>query len=206
MTGGRKSVLVTGASTGIGRATAEHLAQAGWMVFAGVRDVADEAPGAQAVELDVTSEESIESAVAEIARMTGGTLDAVVNNAGIPVTGAIETIPVEDWRSIVDTNLTGHFLVTKAVLPLIRAAQGKVMFVTSLGGVVAFPYAGAYHATKFGVEGMAESLRAEVRSQGVDVIVVEPGSMSTEIWGKGREHLAKTRRRAHAGAARGVWR
>ncbi len=78
-------------------------------------------------------------------------------------------------------------------MPLIRSAEGRVLFVTSLGGRVAFPYAGAYHATKFGVEGLAESLRAEVRSQGVDVIVVEPGTMSTEIWGKGRENLARTR-------------
>jgi NAD(P)-dependent dehydrogenase (short-subunit alcohol dehydrogenase family) len=192
MTGGRKSVLITGASTGIGRATAEHLAQEGWMVFAGVRDVADEPPGTQAVELDVTSVEAVQSAATEISRTSGGALDAVVNNAGIPVVGAVETIPSEDFRRIIDTNLVGHFEVTKAVLPMIRKAKGRVVFVTSLGGRVAFPYAGAYHTTKFGVEGLAESLRAEMSSLGVDVVVVEPGTMSTEIWGKGQEHLRKT--------------
>jgi NAD(P)-dependent dehydrogenase (short-subunit alcohol dehydrogenase family) len=192
MAGGRQSVLITGASTGIGRATAERLAEAGWMVFAGMRDVADVPAGAQAVELDVTSTESVESAVAEIARTTGGTLDAVVNNAGIPVVGAIETIRSDDFRRIVDTNLIGHFEVTKAVLPMIRKAKGRIIFVTSLGGRVAFPYAGAYHATKFGMEGLADSLRAEMSSLGVDVIVVEPGTMRTEIWGKGQEHLKKT--------------
>lgn len=189
---GKQSVLITGASTGIGEATAKHLAEEGWMVFAGVRDLADVPVGTQGVELDVTSEESIEAAVAEISRTTGGTLDAVVNNAGIPVTGAIETIPTEDWRRIIETNLTGYFVVTKTVLPLIRKAEGKVVFVTSLGGRVAFPYAGAYHTTKFGLEGMAESLRAEMSSLGVDVVVVEPGTMSSEIWGKGQEHLEKT--------------
>src|SRR5687768_17227088 len=114
MAGGRKSVLITGASTGIGKAGAEHLAESGWMVLAGVRDVADEPAGAHAIQLDVASEESVESAVAEVSRLAGGTLDAVVNNAGIPVTGAIETIRAEDWRAIVDANLTGGFLVTKA--------------------------------------------------------------------------------------------
>ncbi|MDQ2675337.1 MAG: SDR family oxidoreductase [Actinomycetota bacterium] len=194
MTGSRNSVLITGASTGIGRAAAEHLAGEGWLVFAGVRG-GEEVSGCRMVDLDVTSEDSVTSAAEEIGRELGGRLDAVVNNAGIPVTGAIETIPTEDWRRIVDTNLTGPFLVTKAMLPLIRAARGRILFVTSLGGRVAFPYAGAYHATKFGLEGMAESLRAEVRSLGVDVAVVEPGTMATEIWGKGRESLAKTRAR-----------
>ena len=190
----RRTVLITGASTGIGRATAEELAGAGWQVFAGVRG-GEEVPGCRTVDLDVTSEDSVASAAREIGQAVGGSLDAVVNNAGIPVTGPIETIPTEDWRRIVDTNLTGSFLVTKAVLPLIRAAKGRIVFVTSLGGRVAFPYAGAYHATKFGLEGMTESLRAEVRSLEVEVAVVEPGAMATEIWGKGRESLAKTRAR-----------
>jgi NAD(P)-dependent dehydrogenase (short-subunit alcohol dehydrogenase family) len=191
MEGGQRSALVTGASTGIGRATAERLSSEGWQVFAGVRG-SDEVPGAETVELDVTSDGSITAAAELISARTGGRLDAVVNNAGIPVTGAVETIPADDWRLLIDTNLTGSFLVTQAVLPMIRAAEGKVLFVTSLGGRVAFPYASAYHASKFALEGLADSLRAEVESLGVDVICVEPGSMSTEIWGKGREHLRKT--------------
>ena len=143
------------------------------------------------IELDVTSAESIAAARERVA--ASGRLDALVNNAGIPVTGAVETIPVEDFRALIETNLIGQFAVTKAFLPLIRAAQGRIVFVGSLGGRVAFPYASAYHASKFGIEGLAESLRSEMRPFGVEVSVIEPGSMATEIWGKGREHLAKVR-------------
>ena len=117
---------------------------------------------------------------------------APVNNAGIPVTGAVETIPVEDFRALIETNLIGQFAVTKAFLPLITA-PGRVVFVGSLGGRVAFPYASAYHASKFGIEGLAESLRSEMRPFGVEVSVIEPSSMATEIWGKGPEHLSKVR-------------
>ena len=176
-----------------GQSTATHLAREGWHVFAGVRSPADATFGApvEVIELDVTSVESI-AAAREHVTSSGG-LDALVNNAGIPVTGAVETIPVEDFRALIETNLIGQFAVTKAFLPLIRAAQGRIVFVGSLGGRVAFPYASAYHASKFGIEGLAESLRSEMRPFGVEVSVIEPGSMATEIWGKGREHLAKVR-------------
>jgi NAD(P)-dependent dehydrogenase (short-subunit alcohol dehydrogenase family) len=189
------SVLITGASSGIGHSTATHLAREGWRVFAGVRSPEDTPFGApvEPVELDVTSADSIAAACERVATSTGGRLDALVNNAGIPVTGAVETIPVEDFRALIETNLIGQFAVTKAFLPLIRTAQGRVVFVGSLGGRVAFPYASAYHASKFGIEGLAESLRSEMRPFAVEVSVIEPGSMTTEIWGKGREHLSKLR-------------
>ena len=141
----------------------------------------------------MTSAESIAGALAHVGERTGGRLDALVNNAGIPVAGAVETIPVEDFRELIETNLIGSFAVTKAFLPLIRHAQGRIVFVGSLGGRVAFPYASAYHASKFGIEGLAESLRSEMRPLGVGVSVIEPATMATEIWGKGREQLSAVR-------------
>jgi NAD(P)-dependent dehydrogenase (short-subunit alcohol dehydrogenase family) len=188
------SVLITGASSGIGRSTATLLAGEGWRVFAGVRDPASAQLGAaEVLELDVTSAESIAAALAHVRERTGGRLDALVNNAGIPVAGAVETVPVEDFRALIETNLIGAFAVTKAFLPLIRRAHGRIVFVSSLGGRVAFPYASAYHASKFGIEGLAESLRSEMRPLEVSVSVVEPATMATEIWGKGREQLSAVR-------------
>jgi NAD(P)-dependent dehydrogenase (short-subunit alcohol dehydrogenase family) len=188
------SVLITGASTGIGHSTATRLAEAGWRVFAGVRDTAGaRLEGVEVVELDVTSADSIASALAHVGERTGGRLDALVNNAGIPVAGAVETVPVEDFRELIETNLIGSFAVTKAFLPLVRHARGRIVFVGSLGGRVAFPYASAYHASKFGIEGLAESLRSEMRPLGVSVSVIEPATMATEIWGKGREQLSAVR-------------
>jgi NAD(P)-dependent dehydrogenase (short-subunit alcohol dehydrogenase family) len=128
-----------------------------------------------------------------VSEQTCGRLDALVNNAGIPVAGAVETIPVEDFRELIETNLIGSFAVTRAFLPLVRHARGRIVFVGSLGGRVAFPYASAYHASKFGIEGLAESLRSEMRPLGVGVSVIEPATMATEIWGKGREQLSAVR-------------
>ena len=194
MNGDSPSVLITGASSGIGQSTATGLAENGWRVFAGVRDTAGaQLAGAEVVELDVTSADSIASALEHVRGQTGGRLDALVNNAGIPVAGAVETVPVEDFRALIETNLIGSFAVTKAFLPLVRRARGRVVFVGSLGGRVAFPYASAYHASKFAIEGLAESLRAEMLPLGVGVSVVEPGAMATEIWGKGREQLSAVR-------------
>jgi NAD(P)-dependent dehydrogenase (short-subunit alcohol dehydrogenase family) len=188
------SALITGASSGIGQSTATRLAGNGWRVFAGVRDPAGaQLGGAEVVELDVTSADSIARALEHVRAQTGGRLDALVNNAGIPVAGAMETVPVADFRALIETNLIGSFAVTKAFLPLVRQARGRVVFVGSLGGRVAFPYASAYHASKFGIEGLAESLRAEMLPLGVSVSVVEPGAMATEIWGKGREQLSAVR-------------
>lgn len=193
--GDGKSVLVTGASTGIGHATAARLAESGWRVFAGMRRPGEvaQAFGAQAIELDVTSEQSIAAAREAISGETGGRLDALVNNAGIPVAGAVETIPTDDFRELIETNLIGQFAVTKACLPLLRHSRGRIVFIGSLGGRVAFPYASAYHASKFAIEGFAESLRAEMDPLGVTVSVIEPAAMGTEIWGKGREQLARVR-------------
>jgi NAD(P)-dependent dehydrogenase (short-subunit alcohol dehydrogenase family) len=197
--GDGRSVLVTGASSGIGAATVAMLAADGWHVFAGMHDRSDAAgaydPGVTAIHLDVTSEESIAAGLARVREVSGGRLDALVNNAGIPGAGPVEAIPLETFRAVIETNLVGTFAVTKACLPMLRASAGRVVIVSSLGGRVAFPFAAAYHASKFGVEGFAESLRAEVRDADVDVAVIEPASMATAIWEKGRDSLAETRER-----------
>jgi NAD(P)-dependent dehydrogenase (short-subunit alcohol dehydrogenase family) len=197
--GDGRSVLVTGASSGIGAATVAMLAADGWRVFAGMHDRGDAEgaydPEVTAIHLDVTSEESIAAGLAKVREISGGRLDALVNNAGIPGAGPVEAIPLETFRAVIETNLVGTFAVTKACLPMLRASAGRVVIVSSLGGRVAFPFAAAYHASKFGVEGFAESLRAEVRDLDVDVAVIEPASMATAIWEKGRDSLAETRER-----------
>jgi NAD(P)-dependent dehydrogenase (short-subunit alcohol dehydrogenase family) len=192
-----RTVLITGTSSGIGEASVSALAEAGWKVFAGKHDAADVKAGVGTsvipIALDVTSEASIAAAVDEVQREGG--LDALVNNAGIPGAGPVETIPMDIFREVIETNLIAQFAVTQAFLPMLRASRGRIVFVSSLGGRVAFPYASPYHASKFGLEGLAESLRAEMAPLGVDVSLIEPGSMATEIWAKGRSALSEARER-----------
>jgi NAD(P)-dependent dehydrogenase (short-subunit alcohol dehydrogenase family) len=139
--------------------------------------------------LDVTDEESIERARTSVTEATGGRLDALVNNAGIAVGGALEAVPPDDLRRILEVNVIGQVALTQAFLPPLRIAGGKVVFVGSLGGRVAFPYAAPYHASKFAIEAIGDSLRAEVRAQGVSVSIVEPGTISTPIWSKARAQV-----------------
>jgi NAD(P)-dependent dehydrogenase (short-subunit alcohol dehydrogenase family) len=185
-----RSVLVTGASTGIGRATALRLDAAGWRVFAGVRREADadslrEAGGERLVPLtlDVADAGQIAAAGERISTELGPAgLDGLVNNAGIGVPGPLETIPMEDFRRQVEVNLMGHVAVTKAMLPTIRRAPGRIVFISSIGGRIAFPLNGAYHVAKFGIEAAGDVFRQELRSAGISVSIVEPGSIKTPIW------------------------
>ncbi len=195
-----KTVLITGTSSGIGAACVEALvAEGGWQVLAGRRDGAEPqtSPGAGVtpIDLDVTSEASIAAAASRVHELTGGRLDALVNNAGIPGAGPVETVPMDEVRATIETNLIGQFAVTQAFLPQIRAGRGRVVFISSLGGRVAFPYASPYHASKWGLEALAESLRAEMAPLEVAVSLVEPASMKTEIWAKGRSSLDESRAR-----------
>jgi NAD(P)-dependent dehydrogenase (short-subunit alcohol dehydrogenase family) len=185
-----RSVLITGASTGIGRATALWLDGRGWRVFAGVRREEDaaslRAAGSQRLEplmLDVTDAGQIAAAAERIGAQVGEAgLDGLVNNAGIGVMGPLETIPLEDFRRQIEVNLTGQVAVTQAMLPLVRRARGRVVFVSSAGGRMALPFGGPYHAAKFGLEAVADSLRQELRPWGIEVLVIEPGSIDTPIW------------------------
>lgn len=188
-----RSALVTGSSTGIGRAAALRLDSDGWRVFAGVRKQEDaDALRAAASErltpvmLDVTDGEAIAAAAESIAAELGEVgLDGLVNNAGIGVPSPLETIPIEDFRRQIEVNLVGQVAVTQAMLPMIRAARGRIVFISSIGGRIAFPLGGAYHAAKFGIEAVGDVFRQELRPWKISVSLVEPGSIDTPIWERG---------------------
>ena len=182
------TALVTGASTGIGRATALRLDADGWDVLAGVRRAEDGerlAAGAsrrlRPVIVDVTDAAGIAAA----AREAGDRLDGLVNNAGIAVGGPVETIGLDELRHALEVNFVGAVSVTQAMLPALRAARGRVVFLSSIGGRVATPFLSPYNASKFAVEAVGDALRVELRRLGVRVSVVAPGSVATPIWEKG---------------------
>jgi NAD(P)-dependent dehydrogenase (short-subunit alcohol dehydrogenase family) len=187
-----RAVLITGASTGIGRATALRLDGDGWKVFAGVRKESDaealrEAGSERLVPLtlDVTDAGQIATAAARIEAEADRRLDGLVNNAGVAIPGPLETLDVDDFRRQIEVNLTGHVAVTQAMLPAIRSARGRVVFISSIGGRVALPLTGAYHAAKFGIEAVGDVFRQELRPWGISVSIVEPGSIDTPIWDRG---------------------
>ena len=184
MFGAMPTVLITGASRGIGRAVALRMAAAGWDVFAGVRSTKDGADLATAsdrimpIELDVTSAEHIAALDAALPER----LDGLVNNAGIVVGGAIETVPIGELREQLDVNVIAQVAVTQAVLPRLRASQGRIVFISSISGLVASPMMGPYAASKFAIEAIGDSLRLELRPWRIPVILVEPGQIDTDIW------------------------
>jgi NAD(P)-dependent dehydrogenase (short-subunit alcohol dehydrogenase family) len=189
-----RSVLVTGASTGIGRATALRLDGAGWRVFAGVRKEADAeslaqegSPNLVPVILDVTDPEQIAAAAARIEVESDGGLDGLVNNAGVAVPGPLETVPLADLRHQLEVNLVAYVAVTQAMLPQIRRARGRVVFLASIGGRIAFPFGGPYHASKFATEAIGDVFRQELRPWGIEVAIIEPGSIDTPIWERGQD-------------------
>ena len=178
-------VLITGCSTGIGRATAERLARAGFKVYATARrpdSIADlRQKGCEVLALDVTSDESMRAAVAAIEAKEGA-VDALVNNAGYSQSGAVETVSMEAARAQVETNVFGLARLTQLVLPGMRKkGAGRIVNVSSMGGKLTFPGGGWYHATKHAVEALSDALRMELRPFGVDVIVVEPGPIASEF-------------------------
>jgi NAD(P)-dependent dehydrogenase (short-subunit alcohol dehydrogenase family) len=182
------TVLVTGASTGIGEATVLRLQELGFEPVAGVRGDEDaerlRGVGLRTVRLDVTDPEQIAAARAELGE---GALAGLVNNAGVAVPAPLEFIPLDQLRDQLEVNLVGQVAVTQAFLPALRRAGGRVVNVSSIGGLVALPLMGAYNMSKFGLEAFSDSLRRELRPHGVDVIVIEPGGVKTQIWRKGNE-------------------
>jgi NAD(P)-dependent dehydrogenase (short-subunit alcohol dehydrogenase family) len=182
--------VVTGASSGVGRATAQALAESGFHVLAGVRRSQDgdeiAAERLEPVNLDITNAADI-AAIADRVREDRGArpLGALVNNAGIAVNAPVESMPMDGWRRQLEVNFFGQVALTQALLPALLEARGRVVNVSSIGGRVAGPTYGAYAASKFALEAMSDALRREVGRLGVRVIVVEPGTVATPIWDKG---------------------
>ncbi|MEO1060400.1 MAG: SDR family oxidoreductase [Actinomycetota bacterium] len=186
-----RHVLVTGASTGIGAATVEHLAGPGWTVHAGVRKLADGArlveshgDGVRPLLLDVTEPDQIAAAVEQLRSDSPGGLDGVVNNAGIVAAGPVELLRDDEWRSVFDVNVFGAVAVTRATLPLVRRARGRFVFVGSISGRTSAPTLAAYSSSKHAIEAICESLRHELAPQGIKVVLLEPGAVVTPIWDK----------------------
>lgn len=187
-----QSLLITGASSGIGRACALYFAGQGWRVFAGVRQNADaERLRSQGGEnltplfLDVTQAEQISEAAQIVAgELEGQGLTALINNAGIAFPGPLAYVPLADLEKHLAVNVTGQIAVTQAFLPLLRRAGGRVVMMSSMGGKNAIPFFGAYCGSKFALEGISDALRLELRPLGVRVIVLEPGAIDTPIWEK----------------------
>lgn len=198
-----KTVLITGASTGIGRATAEYLAAKGWRVFAGVRKEAD-GETLQAVSasilpiiLDVTKPEQIERAVREIDLALGGeTLNGLVNNAGVADYGPLALQDLATFKWHFEVNLFGALAVTQAALPLLgtetsrKGNPGRIVNISSVGGKISAPFLGAYASTKHALEAVTDSLRRELVVYGIDAIVVGPGAIKTPIWEKAENDVS----------------
>ena len=203
-------VLVTGATAGIGRATALHLAKQGHRVFASGRrahaleSLAKEAAGTklETLVLDVTKPESIAAAKAEILERTDGYgIDALVNNAGYGSVGPLEEVSDEKLRAQYETNVFGLMAMTRAFLPEMRARRsGRIINVSSVGGRLTFPMMGAYNSTKYAVESLSDALRVELRPFGVKVVIIEPGSIATEFADVAMGTIPEAQGSAYAGA------
>jgi NAD(P)-dependent dehydrogenase (short-subunit alcohol dehydrogenase family) len=179
------SVLITGAARGIGRAAALRLAGHGWEVIAGVRRAEDGQSLTQArpdrigtVTLDVTDPDQVRA----LDEALPARLDAVVNNAGVVVGGPVEAVPSAELRRQLEVNVLGQVAVTQAVLPRLRASCGRIVFVSSVSGLVATPMTGAYSASKFALEALADALRMELEPWGIRVVLVEPAQTDTDLW------------------------
>ena len=182
----RGTIFITGASTGIGRATAIRMANAGYTVIPGLRrDEPLPDPVAAPVLLDLADPESIAPACKEVLERAGGTLVGLVNNAGMSVGGVFEGLSLEDWRHQFEVNFFGHIALTQGLFPGLLSNKGRIVTVGSIGGRMSLPYLGPYTASKFAVRGWMDSLRAEIKSQGMRAVLIEPGAIATPLWEKG---------------------
>src|ERR1700730_7250159 len=190
----RRAVVVTGASTGIGRATALHLDRLGFRVFAGVRREADAEELKKAATqrlstllIDVTDGDGVRAAAERVEQESPEGLAGLVNNAGIAVGGPLEFVPIDAVRYQFEVNVIGMVAVTQALLPSLRKGHGRIVNIGSVGGRTAAPFVGPYAASKHAVEAFTESLRQELRPWGIWVAVIEPGAIATPIWEKGKQ-------------------
>lgn len=187
----KKYVLITGASSGIGKVSAFTLAKKGFKVLAGVRKEEDaekiksENPDIIPIFIDVTNQESIDTAVEKISKITKENgLYGLVNNAGIAVAGPLEFLPIDKLRLQLEVNVIGQINITQKLLPLIRKGKGRLVNMSSVSGFTAFPFSGAYAASKYAVEALSDSLRRELKPWKIPVSVIEPGVIKTPIWEK----------------------
>jgi len=192
-----RNVLITGTSTGLGRSVALGLAASGWRVFAGVRKTADARALAAEAEgdlvplvLDVAKPDSVARAAAELAGATGGELHGLINNAGVYLGGPLELMRPEEIDLTFAVNVIGLLALTRACLPMLRAAQGRIINISSISGLVAMPGVSVYAASKHAVEAITDALRVELHPFGIKVIAVEPGGIKTPIWEKGAKRDA----------------
>ena len=193
MTFSNNYVLITGASSGIGRACAEFLASNGFIVYAGARKQEDieelnKIKNIISLELDVTNQNTIDRAIEYIKNQKTG-LYALINNAGIGRAGPLMELPIEDLYEQFEVNLFGVHRVTKAVFPLLLESMGKIIMISSDSGFFATPFFGPYCSSKFALEGYSDSLRRELLIFDVKVVIIEPGRVKTPIWQKGEEAL-----------------
>lgn len=179
------SVLITGAGRGIGRSITERMAGKGWDVYAGARSEAHLAelkqiPNVHPIRLDVADKSDIAALPAQLP----AALDGVVNNAGIVVNGPVEGLAIDDLSRQLDVNVVAQIAVTQAVLPKIRQARGRVVFISSVSGLFTMPGTGAYNASKYAIESLGDALRMELRPWKIRVSLVEPGPIATALWGE----------------------
>jgi NAD(P)-dependent dehydrogenase (short-subunit alcohol dehydrogenase family) len=202
-----KSVLISGASSGIGKALSLELDRQGYQVFAGVRNSNDAdvlssqaSPQLTPVILDVTIPETISTTCRELSEKTGGELFCVVNNAGISISGALEFMPLLDFRQQIEVNLVGQLTLTQACLPMLRMTTGRVIFVSSVAGRLVTPFNGPYAASKAALVALADALRIELMPWGISVSVLIVGSVQTPIWEKSSHTAVEILRRMPAEA------
>lgn len=191
-----RSILITGCSSGIGLDAARTLRARGWRVFATCRQEVDcdrlRGEGLESFRLDYADEASIADAVTEVVARTGGTLDALYNNGAFACPGAVEDLPRGALRAIFETNLFGYHDLTRRVIPLMRAqGHGRIINCSSVLGLVGMTWRGAYVATKFAMEGLTDVMRIEMRGTGIDIVLIEPGPITTRIRENAIPHFEK---------------
>ncbi len=182
----QRTILITGCSSGIGYDSAHGMRAAGWRVFASCRKATDCArlkdEGFESPLIDYSDEVSIQSGLAEVLRATGGTLDAVFNNGAYALPGAVEDLPRDGLREIFECNLFGVHDLTRAIIPVMRKqGHGRIINCSSVLGLVTMKWRGAYSASKFAMEGLTDTMRIEMQGSGIEVILIEPGPITTEI-------------------------
>ncbi|MBT8419101.1 MAG: SDR family NAD(P)-dependent oxidoreductase [Silicimonas sp.] len=196
MSDSRKSILITGCSSGIGHDAAHGLVQRGWRVFATCRKAEDcdrlRAEGLESFRLDYEDEDSIGAALDEALSLTGGTLDAVFNNGAYGIPGLLEDMPRDALRAIFETNFFGQHDLTRRVIPVMRAqGHGRILMNSSILGFATLKWRGAYNSTKFAMEGWSDTLRMELHSSNIRVILIEPGPITSDIRRKSIPHFEK---------------